>query len=136
MILDYQNVYARGLLLTARGHTVDAARRLQSVHVFRGEPSSRRNPRRHAAARRQVAMVLGAERDQFDVAILFSSDTDLIPAVEAVRQIGKRCEVAAWRPLSGYGNGLRMRGVWCHWLDMADYDRLHDPVNYTVGGGR
>lgn len=81
-----------------------------------------------------LALVLGAERDEFDVAILFSSDTDLVPAVEAVRDIGKRCEVAAWRPPVGFGNGLRVSGVWCHWLDEADYRRVHDPLHYAVGG--
>jgi uncharacterized LabA/DUF88 family protein len=81
-----------------------------------------------------VGLVLGAERDEFDVAALFSADTDLIPAVEAVRTIGKRCEVAGWRPRTGYGNALRLRGVWCHRLDEADYVRAHDPTDYTMPG--
>jgi uncharacterized LabA/DUF88 family protein len=78
-----------------------------------------------------VDLVLGAERDNFDVAILFSSDTDLIPALDAVRTIGKRCELAAWRPPRGHGMRLRMPGVWCHWLDDNDYASLHDPADYT-----
>lgn len=78
-----------------------------------------------------VGMVLGAERDEFDVAVLFSADTDLVPAIEGVRSIGKRCEVAGWTPPSGYGNALRVPGMWCHWLDQTDYGRLHDSTDYT-----
>lgn len=78
-----------------------------------------------------LSMVLGAERDEFDVAVLFSADTDLIPAIEGVRSIGKRCEVAGWKPPTGYGNALRISGLWCHWLDQTDYGRLHDPTDYT-----
>ncbi len=199
LFVDYQNVYMQarecygsrydppavgqviplrtGVLLTARGREVDAARALSWVHVYRGEPSPKHSPKGLGAAQRQVAawrsqplvsvttrplhyyhrgvdrlgapvfearekgvdvlialgLVLGAERDDYDVAVLFSSDTDLVPAVEAVRTIGKRCEVAAWRPAVGYGNGLRIGGVWCHWLDEADYRRLHDPTNYASG---
>jgi len=197
VFIDYQNVYmgARqafglvyasapngqvlpsltGILLTDRGRVNDAARQLEFVHVFRGEPSSKHSPVGISAAQRQVAswrakarvrvttrplhyyprgidaagaptfdarekgidvlialeMVLGAERDDYDVGVLFSADTDLIPAIDAVRSIGKRCEVAAWRPPTGFGNGLRVRGVWCHWLDATDYGRLHDPTDYT-----
>ena len=199
VFVDYQNVYMQarqcfggrsdsapagqilplrtGVLLTERGRSVDPARELTAVHMFRGEPSPKHSRVGQAAAQRQVAawrlqplvtsttrplhyypighdttgdplflarekgidvlialaLVLGAERDEFDAAILFSSDTDLIPAVEAVREIGKRCEVAAWRRRGEYGNGLRIRGVWCHWLDGADYRRVHDPKNYAVG---
>lgn len=82
-----------------------------------------------------LALVLGAERDDFDVAVLFSEDTDLVPAVDAVRAIGKRCEVAAWRPARGFGKALRVPGVWRHWLTEADYDQLHDPTDYTKSSG-
>ena len=78
-----------------------------------------------------VQMLLGAQRDEYDVAILFSADSDLIPAVVAVRLLGKRCEVAAWRSPAGFRSALRIPGVWRHWLDRADYERLHDPTDYT-----
>lgn len=200
MYIDYQNAYmgARacfgneydrpqvgqilplraGVLLTDRGRGVDPSRELQSVNVYRGEPSPKHSSVGLSATQRQVAswrsrplvsvttrplhyyrrgvdrsgaplfearekgvdvlialgLVLGAERDDYDIAVLFSADTDLIPAVDAVRTVGKRCEVAAWRPNIGYGNGLRIPGVWCHWLDEADYLRLHDPTDYTKPG--
>jgi uncharacterized LabA/DUF88 family protein len=54
-----------------------------------------------------LGMLLGGARDEFDTAVLFSADTDLIRAIEAVRSIGKRCEVAAWRPGTGFRSAAR-----------------------------
>lgn len=39
-----------------------------------------------------VDVVLKAVKDQYDTVILVSSDTDLIPAIEAIREFGKRVE--------------------------------------------
>lgn len=78
-----------------------------------------------------VDMVAGALRNDYDVAILFSADTDLLPALEAVRAAGKRCEVAAWRSPVGYSSRLQLPRLWCHWLDRKDYDFVWDPTDYT-----
>lgn len=81
-----------------------------------------------------IEMVMGAVRDEFDVAVLMSADTDLVPALEAVVGLGKRVEVASWKPASGWGSRLVVpgRNVWCHWLDRADFDRVRDDTDYTV----
>lgn len=78
-----------------------------------------------------VDMASGALRNEFDVAVLFSVDTDLLPALEAVRAAGKRCEVAAWKSPHAYSSRLQLPGLWCHWLDDKDYGRLWDPTDYT-----
>jgi len=39
-----------------------------------------------------VDLLIGAYEDKYDTAILVSSDTDLIPAIEKVRQKGKKIE--------------------------------------------
>ena len=73
----------------------------------------------------------------YDVAVVFSSDTDLLPAIEAV--IDLKCghiEVAAWR---GAGQRLRLDGAaapWFHWLDEVDYRAVEDPTNYSRPGAR
>ena len=77
-------------------------------------------------------MATGALLDEYDVAILVSADTDLIPVVERVRAAGKRCEVAAWRSLDGRAPRLSLPGLWCHWLDEEDYERVRDDTDYTV----
>jgi uncharacterized LabA/DUF88 family protein len=78
-------------------------------------------------------MALGAVRDEFDVAVLMSADTDLVPAVEAVLQAGKRCEVAGWQPPGGYATALRVRGIWTHRLARHEFDLVADQTDYTVG---
>lgn len=80
-----------------------------------------------------VDMVLGAKRDEFDVAVLFSCDTDLVPALDGVLAERKRCEVAAWKSPTEWSSRLDAdtRKLWCHWLDETDYDRCRDPADYT-----
>lgn len=50
-----------------------------------------------------VDFVRGAIEDKFDVGVLFSCDTDLLPALEAVIDLKgpESCEVAAWVPDHG-----------------------------------
>jgi uncharacterized LabA/DUF88 family protein len=67
-----------------------------------------------------VDLVHLAMRRQFDALVLFSADTDLLPAIELIRSAGwTHVEVAAWR------GGPRLRlphvRVWCHLLGKADW---------------
>lgn len=142
-----------------------------------------------------VDFVSGALAGRFDVGIIMSTDTDLYPALEAVRSYGidtswplafppelnledegmerhfevaervdkathPRCEVAAWRAPDGHSPCLRLPrpwkgpalltidleagktsphapppepGMWCHWLDRADYDAVADLADYSGG---
>jgi uncharacterized LabA/DUF88 family protein len=70
--------------------------------------------------------------DAYDVGVVFSSDTDLLPAIETVIEL--KCahiEIAAWR---GGGKWLRVDGAhgpWCHVLDKADYRAVEDRTDYS-----
>ncbi len=77
-----------------------------------------------------IDMAMGAMRDEYDVCVLFSGDTDLVPALEAVLDLGKRCEVVAWHAQGMWTPRLNVPGkqLWCHWLDEGDYRRIHDPA--------
>jgi hypothetical protein len=77
-------------------------------------------------------MAQGAMRDDYDTCVLFSGDTDLVPAIEEVRLAGKRCEVAAWKSPHAYSPRLSLPGLWCHWLDEVDYGLVWDDIDYTV----
>lgn len=79
-----------------------------------------------------LAMVVGAIRDEFDVAVVCSADSDLAPAVEQVREFGKRCEVFGWRSKTWRSRLSVTPNVWCHWLDRTDYGRLYDGTDYTI----
>ena len=70
----------------------------------------------------------------YDVGVIMSTDTDLRPALEFVRNRDPRrlhVAVAAWG--TGKGNQrLSLPGtpVWCHWLSLADYNSVADPTRY------
>lgn len=83
-----------------------------------------------------VDLVAGALRDEYDVAISMSADTDLLPAAEAVLDAGKWVEFAAWRPDVGYASHLRVDGrrTWCHHLRRADFDLVSDRTDDTKPG--
>jgi hypothetical protein len=67
-----------------------------------------------------------ALRRQYDALVLFSSDTDLLPALETVMQLKlAHVEVACW---SGY-KPLRLRNShlpYCHFLSANDWDQVTD----------
>jgi uncharacterized LabA/DUF88 family protein len=84
-----------------------------------------------------VDFVVMAVRDQYDRAILMSTDTDLKPALEAVAALSTgvpKCEVAAWSsPDPTYhSRRLSIAGtkLWCHWLTEDDYQKVADQTNY------
>ena len=68
----------------------------------------------------------------YDVGVIMSTDTDLAPALEFVRNryAGVRhIAVAAWdgrRRLSSPGGN-----IWCHWLTSTDYDAAADATDYN-----
>ena len=78
-----------------------------------------------------------AGRD-YDVGVLFSADTDLLPALEAVTAMTKpypRCTVATW--VGGQQIAPRLRlpqvNLYCYYLDRADFDSVADTTRYAVG---
>jgi hypothetical protein len=67
-----------------------------------------------------VDLVHLAMRRQYDALVLFSADTDLLPAIELIRSAGwTHIEVAAWRR----GPKLRLPNIrlWCHELARDDW---------------
>lgn len=84
-----------------------------------------------------VDMVRMAQRNEFDVAVLVSDDTDFLPALEAVVEIKRSiaaCEVATWVPPDGRRSpSPRIRGehVRMHTLREHDYRALEDPTDYA-----
>ena len=79
-----------------------------------------------------VHLVSTALRGAVDGVILFSADTDLIPAVdEALARSSVRIEVTGWHN-GKRGERLNVpgRSLWCHWLDKNDYSSVEDPTQY------
>lgn len=191
VFIDYQNCYSRAraaffdewaphvdgqvyprLLGIALKNAAAGDRDLVAVRVYRGLPSSERDPKGYGAADRQAAlwrqqalvvpvlrplnyrdpahpkekgvdvriaidMVMMAMRDEYDIAVLVSDDTDLLPALEAVMELkgDQACEVAAWVPTDGSpATPLRVtgHGHLIHRLTEADYRRVHDSTDYNI----
>ena len=83
-----------------------------------------------------------ALRDQCDIAVVASADSDLIPAIEEVQnQTSVKIEVAAWRGAI-HRQRLSVSGprVWCHWLTREDYEQVRDGHQLRrrrcIGGAR
>ena len=74
-----------------------------------------------------------AHRGLFDVAIIFSLDTDFEPAIEIARNLGVVVEVAAWRSDRQRTDRrlVRNKNIWCHWLNNDDYRRVRDLTSYV-----
>jgi hypothetical protein len=73
-----------------------------------------------------VDLIHSAFTRRYDALVVFSSDTDLVPALEMIdhHQLG-HVEVACWTG----GNALRFAGShlpWCHFLDQADWAAVTD----------
>lgn len=81
--------------------------------------------------------VVGSVDCAFDIGTIFSTDTDLVPALEFVArrpELGVTPEVAAWQA-EGANPLLRVQGasVWRRRLMREDYERARDRRRY-VGG--
>ena len=50
-----------------------------------------------------VDLLVGAYENLYDTAILISSDTDLIPAIQKVKQLGKEVEYIGFSHKPSYG---------------------------------
>jgi uncharacterized LabA/DUF88 family protein len=72
-----------------------------------------------------VDLIRLATQGAYQTAIVFSRDTDLVPAIEAIRQIKTiraHIEVAGW---AGDVSQIRLPGLWCHRLTADDYDTVY-----------
>jgi uncharacterized LabA/DUF88 family protein len=86
-----------------------------------------------------VDFVVMAVRNEYDVGVIMSTDTDLKPALEAVTTLRganayPRCEVAAWSVPGGHSRRLAIdaANLWCHWLIKHDYESVADMIDYIV----
>lgn len=88
-----------------------------------------------------IDFVLGYVRREFDVGVLFSGDTDVLPSLEAAHEIAEQDdallppEVAAWGA-RGRSSGKRLRPkgleLHCHWLGELDLKQCEDDTDYNV----
>jgi uncharacterized LabA/DUF88 family protein len=76
-----------------------------------------------------------AQNGEYEIGVLFSHDTDLVPALEQVTDLGTvELAVCAWEPDDAYGHRLRLKGqpLRCHWIPRVDYVRVRDGRDYNT----
>ena len=81
-----------------------------------------------------VDLVDMARTDSYDTAVVFSADSDLSPALEAVVGIGKRVETATWQgPVVNRGPlRTKERSLWNHYLNQTHFDLVRDHTDYLA----
>ena len=79
-----------------------------------------------------VDLVDMARTDAYDTAVVFSADTDLLPALEAAVRMGKRIETATWLGPGENRGPLRIkeRNLWNHYLEQSHFDQVRDDTDY------
>ncbi len=85
-----------------------------------------------------VAMALDivtlGSRGEYDCAAVVSTDTDLLPAIEYIKELGSpSIEVACWWSKRLHKR-LRLREgwIWCHRLSSEDYNSVCDSRDYNI----
>ena len=146
-VLEQVRVY-RGMPDGRRDPTAHRAARRQVAEwekspLVRAVTQPLRYPRDYPASPAQekgvdvrlaVDFLMMAVRDEYDVGVLMSNDTDFRPVLEEVIRLGgKRVAVAAWRPLTAQPRRLWIgqNTPWCHWIDHAAYLTIQDNTDYT-----
>lgn len=77
----------------------------QGFTVFRGHVMKQPGQYKEKGVDVKIAVdiVLKAVKNQYDTVILVSSDTDLIPAIEAIKEFGKRVEYVGFSHRQSFG---------------------------------
>ena len=74
-------------------------------------------------------LAFGAANGEFEVVVLLSGDSDLLPALERAAGSGVLCETAAW-----VGGGRRLPSTpyitWTHFLGLSDFAQVRDSQDY------
>ena len=79
-----------------------------------------------------VDFVTAAVEGAYDIGVIASGDTDLLPAVEYGRRKKIAVETVAWYHDPPRGLTLPDGSVWCHRLTKPYYNQVADPTDYSV----
>ena len=69
-----------------------------------------------------------------NVGVLASADTDLIPALELVKnRFNETCkiELVGIKGDNKFKRALHLEDTWCYCIDRSDYDTVADPTSYS-----
>ena len=108
--------------------------RYQPTEWSLGRPSRWRGQEKGIDVLIALDIAIGARDNCYDVAVVASADSDLIPAIEVALDEDKRVETATWfsptlsrRPLTVAG-----RHMWNHRLDRQRFEHVRDDTDYRA----
>ena len=102
---------------------------------YPGDWPQRRAEQKGVDVELAIDFIAGTIDRSYDVGVIFSTDTDLRPAIEFVATRFKqypRAEAVAWRG-PGSNRALKARGereTWVHYLNYDDYLSVRDHTDY------
>lgn len=75
-----------------------------------------------------------ARTGALDTAVVFSADSDLLPALEQVVELGKRVETATWEGPGVNRGPLRIPhcDLWNHRLNQTEFNLVRDDTDYLA----
>lgn len=82
-----------------------------------------------------VALVEDAALDRFDIALIVSADSDLCPAIRAVRRVRPNSRVIVVFPPKRHSDELRRTADAVYWLGRDKLHRAQLPAEITTGAG-
>ena len=107
--------------------------RYQPTAWSMGQPTQWRAEEKGIDVMMALDIAISARDDVYDVAVVVSADTDLVPAIEAALDAGKRAETAMWWSPEHPHRRMKVPGrrLWNHALDASRFEKVRDDTDYT-----
>ena len=108
--------------------------RYQPTAWSMGRPTAWRAEEKGIDVLMAIDIAIRARDDHYDVAVVVSADSDLVPAIEAALDAGKRVETAMWWNLEHPHRRMKVPGLrlWNHALDADCFAQVRDDTDYTL----
>lgn len=108
--------------------------RYQPTEWSMNEPSAWRAEEKGIDVLMALDIGIGARDDAYDVAVVASADSDLIPAIEVALAVHKRVETAMWWSPSDGHRRMKVPGkrLWNHALDENQFGKVQDLTDYAA----
>ncbi len=99
-----------------------------------GQPRAWRAEEKGIDVMMALDIAIGARDDTYDVAVVASADSDLVPAIEVALEAGKRVETAMWWSPEAPYRRMKVSNwrLWNHALDIEQFARVCDDTDYSA----
>ena len=108
--------------------------RYQPTAWSMGKPTAWRAEEKGIDVMMALDIAIGARDDVYDVAVVASADSDLVPAIEVALDAGKRVETAMWWSPEHPHRRMKVPGerLWNHALGVGHFAQVRDDTDYAA----